>query len=339
MQKNEELVENIEQLSPANPLSLLTPEQTLEILSFLTKHKDHMKMIQSAQNLSDSDDDSTLKADLPPTLRIEEKIDEPKQENLVHSMIDVKVEEVAHEEPQHNKIVIDVTNINKEMCSEKLDELKELLQNANKAVATIVSSQENLSQMDGEISIIQKTNTLEIKTSPSISRSSSPDCSERAGKYHKKPAPRAPETSKEEEDEEEEKALKATLVIKTGTVKSFSDNEVVKRRKKSSAKTAARDSFSKLLTIPKNIFHNAFHKDNKEDDAKSLSSEKSVSCENVDVTNVLLHAMNDGKNRSNEADTYISLRSDSIDGDIATSQVQKPEEGELKKFRKEETIV
>ncbi|XP_032454861.1 uncharacterized protein LOC100120566 isoform X2 [Nasonia vitripennis] len=339
MQEDEQHVENIEQLSLVNPLSLLTPEQTLEILSFLNKHKDHIKMIQGTQNLSDSDDDSTLKADLPPAVKIEVNKDESKQEDIVHSVIDVKVEEVAREEPQDNKIVIDVTNINKEMCSEKLDELKELLQNANKAVATIVSSQENLSQLDGEISIIQKTNTLEIKSSPSISRSSSPDCSERAGKYHKKPAPKAPETSKEEDDEEEEKALKATLVIKTGTVKSFTDNEPVKRRKKSSAKTAARDSFSKLLTIPKNIFHNAFHKDSKEDDAKSLSSEKSVSCENVDVTNVLLHAMHDDKNRSSEGDTYISLRSDSIDGDIATSQVQKPEEEEPKNIRKEETIV
>ena len=359
--QEEEFIE--QQSLTINPLSLLSPQQALELFSFLTEHKDYLKMMHHQQNLSDSDDDSsTLKAD-PPSVTIEEI----KKSESLGSVIDVKLEEEKlKEEPQDKKIVIDVSKINKEMCSPKLNELKELLESANKTVATIVSSQENLHQFDNlssdnTISIIQKTsNMLEINTSPNISRSNSDwDCSERAGKYNKKPAPKAPETAKDEKEErdekdEEEKALKATLVIKTGTVKSFTGHEavdaVVKRRKKTNAKTAARESFSKLLTIPKNIFHNAFHKD-KDEDAKFLSSEKSrsrsESYENVkrevDVTNVLLSAASDEKKNSNEGDTYISLRSDSIDCDITTPQTSNSQEvinkATPENTQKEETIV
>ncbi|XP_058802924.1 uncharacterized protein LOC131670929 isoform X2 [Phymastichus coffea] len=272
-----------------NPFALLNTQQTLELLSFLSRNKEYLGMLHHQQNLSDSDDDSsTLKADTPTI-----KVDDAKG-----SVIDVKVEEEEVAEPKQQELKIDAD----EICSDKLNRLKELLDSANKAVATMVGSQENLT--DAGISIVQKTcNTLEIKTSPSISRSNS-DCSiERAGKYHKKPAPKAPEKEESSQDETEGRALKATLVIKTGSVKTLSSNAavdaVIKRRKRSSAKTAARESFSKLLTIPKTIFHNAFHKD--KDDESSSSSR-----ENMDVTEVL----------ANTDSSYVSLRSDSIDGDV-----------------------
>lgn len=235
-------------------------------------------MLQS--NQSDSDDDSsTLTADSPDNKNPEVK------EKL--------------EELNDAKIVLDETKIKAEMCSEKLDALKELIQSANKTVASIVPETPNL---------------LDVEAS--VSRSNS-DSSERAGKYHKKPAPKAPKDEEQEfaDEDEQEKPLKATLVIKTGITNNQAVDAVIKKRRKvQEKKIAARDSFSKFLTIPKNIFHNAFHRD---DDARSLSSRsRSGSREKVDA----LFSAN-----STEDITYISLKPDSIDSDISTIPEKKEE--------------
>ena len=55
-----------------------------------------------------------------------------------------------------------------------------------------------------------------------LSRSNS-DSINRAGRYNKMPAPKVPVTTSEEDlNDDSQNALKATLVIKTGTLKTFS---------------------------------------------------------------------------------------------------------------------
>ncbi|XP_057339679.1 uncharacterized protein LOC130677102 isoform X2 [Microplitis mediator] len=130
---------------------------------------------------------------------------------------------------------VDITKITDEICQEKFLELKRLLNNAHEAVASIVHTPDNSSSIQGdpmpanlEDRSNSKTSLPTSHSSASVSRSSS-DC-DRAGKYHKKPAPRVPSTTKSEFDAgnndqvvdedssaegETEQALKATLVIKT----------------------------------------------------------------------------------------------------------------------------
>ncbi|XP_018400218.1 PREDICTED: uncharacterized protein LOC108777752 isoform X3 [Cyphomyrmex costatus] len=197
-----------------------------------------------------------------------------------------------------------------EICQQKFDELKQLLDNAHKAVTSIVSSQEKLNTIDeGK----EHINIQEIRTNDSLSTCAcdtavhSPvtpstlkcdfDGDARAGKYHKKPAPKAPTSneiiSNEDIDENEsQNALKATLVIKTGTLRTVSNTDTTKdiflshvpgtKKRKKSNRLRAKEGFSKLLTIPKNIFHNAFHKEqnetsSKEEDSSSTYSETSGS--------------------------------------------------------------
>ncbi|XP_011068676.1 PREDICTED: uncharacterized protein LOC105154691 isoform X2 [Acromyrmex echinatior] len=191
-----------------------------------------------------------------------------------------------------------------EICQQKFNELKQLLDDAHKAVTSIVSSQEKLNTIDKGKEYIR-----EIKTDDSLSTcacdtavqssitSSTSNCDldgdTRAGKYHKKPAPKAPTSneviSNEDIDENEsQNALKATLVIKTGTLRTVSNADAtkdiflahipdMKKRKKKSNRLRAKESFSKLLTIPKNIFHNAFHKEQNEASAKEEDSSSSYS--------------------------------------------------------------
>ncbi|KZC07779.1 Receptor expression-enhancing protein 1 [Dufourea novaeangliae] len=117
--------------------------------------------------------------------------------------------------------------------------------------------------------------TLDVWTTPDVSRSNSDSLSSRAGKYNKKPAPKAPLTKSEEDlnETDSQNALKATLVIKTGTLKTFSNTGTTKdvfiahvaekSKGKKSKRQRTKEGFSKLLTIPKNIFHNAFNREHK----------------------------------------------------------------------------
>ncbi|OAD53597.1 Receptor expression-enhancing protein 1 [Eufriesea mexicana] len=117
--------------------------------------------------------------------------------------------------------------------------------------------------------------SLDVWTTPNLSRSNS-DSLGRAGKYNKKPAPKVPLANSEEDlnETDAQSALKATLIIKTGTLKTFSNTDTtkdvfiahatdVKSKGKKSRRQRTKEGFSKLLTIPKNIFHNAFYKENK----------------------------------------------------------------------------
>ncbi|XP_029168777.1 uncharacterized protein LOC114938827 isoform X2 [Nylanderia fulva] len=219
----------------------------------------------------------------------------------------------------------DIERVNSEICQEKFIELKELLDDAHKVARSIVSSQEKLNTIDKgkeqNVSVPEMKaddssskedcdTTIQRSVTP-ISSSCNLDGDNRAGKYHKKPAPKAPiesstetiindeastETIINNEDTDEDmsqNALKATLVIKTGTVRTISNADAtkdiflahttdMKKKKKKSNRSRAKESFSKLLTIPKNIFHNAFHKEqsetsSKEDDSSSTLSETSES--------------------------------------------------------------
>lgn len=235
-----------------------------------------------------------------------EYIDDPKNDQ-VHSVVS-----------QKSEIRTDLEQITGEIYQQKFDELKQLLDDAHKAVTGIVSSQEKLNTIDREIYFDGNRNkdhvneirigdsssiyARDIVVQPPVTPSTSSydlDDDNRAGKYHKKPAPKAPISnevviSNENIDENEsQNALKATLVIKTGTLRTVSNADATKdiflphipdtkKKKKKSSKLRAKESISKLLTIPKNIFHNAFHKEqsetsSKEEDSSSTYSETSGS--------------------------------------------------------------
>jgi len=214
---------------------------------------------------------------------------------------------------QKSDIGADLERITGEICQQKFDELKQLLDNAHKAVTDIVSSQEKLNAIDRgkeHINIREirtdvdssSTCARDIAVQPLVTPSTSSydlDGDNRAGKYRKKPAPNPPINNEiinnEDIDENEsQNALKATLVIKTGTLRTVSNANATKdvflahnipdtkKRKKKSSRLRAKESFSKLLTIPKNIFHSAFHKEqsetsSKEEDSSSTYSETSGS--------------------------------------------------------------
>ena len=189
---------------------------------------------------------------------------------VTDSMID---ESIQDEKLKDDAEIVDV-------CSGKLDELKILLEKR------------------------KAKKLLDMKNSLDVSRNNS-DCSERAGKYHKRPAPKTPE------EEEEGKPLKAKLVIKTGVKSLSSSQESLKRSKRNNAK----ENFSKLLTIPKNILQ-SFHKD---------SRSRSNSCESI-KSNTDANSIKSEKYSKILEDTYISLKSDSIDADIPTVRSYHKEE-------------
>lgn len=212
---------------------------------------------------------------------------------------------------QNPDINADIEQKTSEICQQKFNELKELLNDAHNIATSIVSSQEKLTidkVKEHDVNVLgmkvddspsrEYDTTIQRSVTP-ISSSCNLDGDNRAGKYHKKPAPKAPldtETITNNEDtneNESQNALKATLVIKTGTLRTVSNADAtkdiflahttdLKKRKKKSNRLRAKESFSKLLTIPKNIFHNAFHKEqnetsSKEDDSSSTFSETSES--------------------------------------------------------------
>ncbi|XP_020281599.1 uncharacterized protein LOC109853674 isoform X2 [Pseudomyrmex gracilis] len=237
--------------------------------------------------------------------------------NTLLKHIDDKSENRSREDslssPTPTAIVVDNREqITSEICQEKIDELKQLLDDAHKAITNIVSSQEKLAEsaiaiennnlsvssemkIDDDLSDNKSSRDGEIQRSPTPSSSNNLDVDNRAGKYHKKPAPKTPpgnEAINNEDEIESQNALKATLVIKTGTLRTVSNADVTKdiflahapdsTKKKKKSRLRAKDGFSKLLTIPKNIFHNAFHKEqhetsSKEEDSSSTFSETSGS--------------------------------------------------------------
>ncbi|XP_066586571.1 uncharacterized protein [Prorops nasuta] len=198
------------------------------------------------------------------------------EKNILVDNLDIVSEDDCSLSGEHLKTPagsfdIDTRLLTDEICQKKIEELKEILTNARQAASNIVSSQE-----------LRESDISEGLAMSDLSRSNS-DSSTRAGKYHKKPAPKVPSTSRNEEESIGENALKATLVIKTGTIKTFSTIDSTKdvflsppETKKKTLTRSKKDGFSKLLTIPKNIFHSAFHKDQPDIKDSSSSLESSV---------------------------------------------------------------
>ncbi|CAD6208710.1 GSCOCG00003518001-RA-CDS, partial [Cotesia congregata] len=168
---------------------------------------------------------------------------------------------------------VDITKITDEICQEKFKELKRLLNTAHEAVTSIVHPPPNEGR-DSTYLEVKSNSKSSLLSSPSVSRSSS-DC-DRAGKYNKKPAPRVPcsksQLNSDNDPEEEtdiEQALKATLVIKTGTVKTFTNvnntknvfftHPTTSHRHSSpsvSKNNKKKKSLSRFLAIPRNLFGN-----------------------------------------------------------------------------------
>ncbi|XP_076623789.1 uncharacterized protein LOC143343135 [Colletes latitarsis] len=318
-------------ISLPTPLSLVTPEQALEILLLLSKNSnvaDYIKFDRGSfvagnddlvENTSqsgpkplklesESRSDSALTAEVQIIQSIVTKtvpeqstsVQETKTEGSLETSVIDQVPLVVSE-----KSVVDVDrSVTDELCQNKFDELKQLLSEAHKAVNNIVHTQEQLkltdtdkddcedqkkvpSKVDEEsktvasnepIKIITENDiasTLDLWATPNVSRSNS-DSINRSGKYHKKPAPKIPLTRSEEDlatDTDSQNAVKATLVIKTGTLKTFSNTGAPKdvfiahvadkSKGKKSKRQRTKEGFSKLLTIPKNIFHGAFSRDQK----------------------------------------------------------------------------
>ncbi|XP_047369872.1 uncharacterized protein LOC124957152 isoform X3 [Vespa velutina] len=203
--------------------------------------------------------------------------------------------DVRKNSSQTTVIDVDIDKIKDEICREKLDELKELLNNAHKAVTKIVSSEEKLNRIGkfamGEAQSLENfrnVDSLNVLPTTNLTPSNSDD-NDRAGKYNKKPAPKTPILTDDEvvlsEDNQSENALKATLVIKTGMVKTFSNIDSAKdvfiahtaQTKSKRKKRSKKNGIAKLLTIPKNIFQGAFHKtssgSNKDDESSPSVSE------------------------------------------------------------------
>ena len=303
-----------DQLPLPDPLTFLSTEQALELLSFLSHHlacnnfKNINKDFFKSEDSSDAQSTGmNIKFFISDDEDKEKKIEDDiliSNENIACSIPKIiKFETNKSETHKKSRAEIDMGKLTDDICKEKFDELKKLLRDAHKAVSNIVSSQESLSRYDSDeenVSSLKKADVdtthgnnlvqtygsisaLEVCSTPSISRSNS-DSELRAGKYHKRPAPKAPSSKCAEdlEEAESQKALKATLVIKTGTLKNFTDShDSEKSSSRKPNKIRTKDGFSKLLTIPKNIFHGAFHKDQKEkvryDDSSSVASDCSES--------------------------------------------------------------
>ena len=292
-----------DQLPLPDPLTFLNAEQALKLLSFLSHHLACSNFINLKKYCSDSEESGSniefFNSDEEIMDRkIKETILNPSRNNMSFSLPKI----VKTEANSKNNIEIDTDKRNDDICKDKFDELKKLLTEAHTAISNIASSQDNLSinkcdaikenllspnefnndatERSSLVHTHGSISSLEVWSTPSVSRSNSGD-EIRAGKYHKKPAPKVPtsECTENLEDMELQKALKATLVIKTGTLKSFTDSDdSQKSRRRKRNTTRAKDGYSKLLTIPKNIFHSAFHKNQDEKDGYNDSSSITSGC-------------------------------------------------------------
>ncbi|KAG7189937.1 hypothetical protein KM043_006098 [Ampulex compressa] len=176
-----------------------------------------------------------------------------------------------------------------ELDGEKLEELKRLLADARNALTNIVSSRETFEKEGGSDSESSSGRSMKSACTD-ISRGNSESTS-RAGRYNKKPAPKAPASESQDTLDESgsENALKATLVIKTGSLKTIAHRDATKNvflaratdatklKGKKSRRQRTKEGFSKLLTIPKNIFHNPFHKDRNEGEKEQDGLSESAS--------------------------------------------------------------
>lgn len=267
---------------------------------------------------------STENLSVPITTKSEDKTAAQKMEKIGdHLEIEPNVQQIARVDDDSQECnatpLEEASNVDTsleritvcEIGQQKIDELKQLIDDTHRAVANIVSSQERLNTIDkgkerdasvsempaaGDSPSVDARGTAVQHSAASSSSSCILDGDNRAGKYRKRPAPRAPTASSEttndaedmDEDESSQNALKATLVIKTGTLRTVSNPDATRdiflartpdstKKRKKSNRLRAKEGFNKLLTIPKNIFHNAFHKEQCEDSSKEEDSSSTFS--------------------------------------------------------------
>ncbi|PBC28270.1 Receptor expression-enhancing protein [Apis cerana cerana] len=195
------------------PLNLVTPEQALEILLLLSQNRNVADYINFDRGPVVPGNDDLLKdtSQSGPELgrkESRESVDNPSDHSVPAAQLPM-VEAAADPE----RSLTQSTTVTDELCENKFEELKQLLSDARRAANDIVHSQERSRLSDAGIveNADDKTARLEEETKG------------RAGKYNKRPAPKAPLAGDWNEEEDGRSALKATLVIKTGTLKSFSN--------------------------------------------------------------------------------------------------------------------
>jgi len=285
-------------------LTRVTNVQTVQTIEIKHISMENLSIPAVAKNTDETNVEKITEPDLPKqnesNMQIAYIDDEPKDNPVVPSTLEKSDIKVA--------TGIERTTAD-EICQQKIDELKQLLDDAHRAATNIVSSREKLDTIDkgkehdtsvsemkaGDSTSVDARDTI-VQRSVTSSSSCIFDDDNRAGKYHKKPAPRAPldnETTSVSDaggidEDESQNALRATLVIKTGTLRTVSNPDATKdiflahtsdstKKKKKSNRLRAKEGFTKLLTIPKNIFHSAFHKEQSEDSSKEEDSSSTFS--------------------------------------------------------------
>lgn len=349
-------------------LSFLNSQKTLELLLYLSHMHNYIPsnfpntriseiLSKCPESKADISSSSSSITDTTVCEKINDSL-ENTDESLKEIDDDLK-EEILNIEKCHLKETINklekfsrsdnnIENVTDEICAEKFIELKELLNNAHKAATNIVNSNENANSKGIFIEEVDLNNLKQSDENLVIKDLSRSHCEldDRAGKYHKKPAPKVPVLSTSHEEimdlPQEQQALKATLVIKTGTVTTFTNSSNTKsvfvsnnscESLKTKKKRLSQKNLSKFLAIPKNLFNSAFNKDqkhlNQDDDANSSVSQdyrsrsssiesREVSIDNSitqndmeNVEDLLLKIAIPGNNST--TDSYVDFRTDSLD--------------------------
>ncbi|KAK0081739.1 hypothetical protein PV325_011648 [Microctonus aethiopoides] len=353
-------------------LSFLNAQKTLELLLYLSHMHNYIpsnfpntriseilsKCQESKADISSSSSSITDTTVCEKINDSSENADESLKEiddDLKEEILNIEkcqLEETINKLEEFSKSDNNIKNVTDEICPEKFIELKELLNNAHEAATNIVNSNENANSKGifiEEVDLNNLKQSDENRTIKDLSRSHC-ELDDRAGKYHKKPAPKVPVLSTSHEEimdvPQEQQALKATLVIKTGTVTTFTNSNNTKsvfvsnnscESLKTKKKRLSQKNLSKFLAIPKNLFNSAFNKDqkhlNQDDDANSSVSQgyrsrsssiesREVSIDNSitqndrtndieDVENLLLKIAIPGNNST--TDSYVDFRIDSLD--------------------------
>lgn len=353
------------------PLNLVTPEQALEILLLLSRNRNVADYINFDRGPVLPGNDDLLKhtSQSGPEL---EMGNEPRKESVDSSDTVRTIQTLETDPEQSFTLVRETsvcsdcpptTIVTDELCQNKFEELKQLLSDARKAVNNIVHTQEKLRQSDASIiescdSKIENTRredeknaleeskgtsapdddeeeavngSLDVWTTPSVSRSNSDNLG-RAGKYRKKPAPRAPLARSEEKlNEDGGGVLKATLVIKTGTLKSFSNasssKEVFVSKGKRSKRQRTKEGLSKLFTIPRNMFQNAFHRAKEDSDETGSSSIEPPKFSSSSSSSCQERGTNDEKNENDTSnESYVLAPTDDGKGKDKVEDVETDKE-------------
>lgn len=336
------------------PLNLVTPEQALEILLLLSQNRNVADYINFDRGPVVPGNDDLLKdtSQSGPELgrkESRESVDNPSDHSVPAAQFPM-VEAAA--DPERSLTVREantrrdetrergnetsssqhqLTTVTDELCENKFEELKQLLSDARRAANDIVHSQERSRLSDAGIveNADDKTEKARLEE----------ETKGRAGKYNKRPAPRAPLAGDEEEDGRS--ALKATLVIKTGTLKSFSnagtakDVFVARSSKGSRSRRTRENGFSKLFAIPRNVFHTAFHRGKEKGGGDSCCDAAEAGSSSVETMIQVARAEETNVENSSNAATDDESRVDETAGSVETRLADEEKVENVETMREE----